>query len=100
MKDYQKTHVIKWKQSGLSMQGYCREHEISYWSFREWKSKFESENTANKNGLVEISAKPYPNPNKNEPIEIILNNGMRIIVRDNSGIGHLKEIVCTLAAMS
>ncbi len=41
--DYRQNHVQKWKQSGLSMQRYCSEQQISYWSFRDWKKKSEHE---------------------------------------------------------
>lgn len=98
--DYRKNHVQKWKQSGLSMQKYCRDQEISYWSFREWRAKFESENSANKNRLMQISSPLNIKSKANEPLEIILNNGIRIIIQEISGMDHFKEIVCALAGLS
>ena len=98
--DCRKNHILKWKQNGLSMQKNCKKHEISYWSFREWKLKFESVNFAKKDVLVEISATLYSKSKESEPIEIILHNVIRIIVKENSGKDNLKEIVFALTGLS
>lgn len=83
--DHHQNHIFKWKQSGLSMRKYCSEQGISYWSFRDWKKKIELENSVTGNGLIEIPAGIYRKPEGNEPLEIILTNGIKIIVNENSG---------------
>ena len=98
--DYRKNHVQKWKQSGLSMQRYCREQGISYWSFRDWKKNIERKSSVDGCRLVEIPVTLYKTKNDCEPIEIVLNNGIKIIVKENSGTDHLKAILCVLAEMS
>jgi hypothetical protein len=98
--DYRRNHVQKWAESGLSMQRYCSEQEISYWSFRDWKKKIEPKSSVDGCRLVEISATLYKGSRDCEPIEIILNNGIKIIVKENSGTDHLKAILCVLAEMS
>lgn len=97
--DYRQNHVQKWEQSGLSMQRYCSEQKISYWSFRDWKKKSEHEKPFAKNGLVEIPVTLYKTKKDNEPIEIVLSNGIKIIVKENSGTDHLKSIVSVLAEL-
>jgi len=99
-KDYRQNHVQKWKQSGLSMQRYCSEQKISYWSFRDWKKKSEHENSFAKNSLVEIPVTLYKTKKESEPIEIVLSNGIKIIVTENSGTEHLKTLICALADLS
>jgi len=98
--DYRRNHVQKWKQSGLSMQRYCSEQKISYWSFRDWKKKSEHENSFVKNSLVEIPVTLYKTKKDYEPIEIILSNGIKIIVTENSGTEYLKKLICALADLS
>lgn len=98
--DYRQNHIQRWKQSGLSMQRYCSEQKISYWSFRDWKKKSEHENSSAKNGMVEIPVTFYKTKKDCEPIEIVLNNGIKIIVKENSGTDHLKAILCILEEMS
>ena len=97
--DTQKNHVLKWKQSGLSMRQYCSDHRISYWSFREWKKR-ETQNSGRKNGLVRIPSTLYNQQRDHEPIEIILKNGIRVIVNENSGSDQLKNIVWILDSLS
>lgn len=97
--DYRRNHVLKWQQSGLSMKRYCTEHEISYWSFREWKKK-DRDDSASKNGLVEIPTTIFNPRGEHEPIEIILKSGIRIIVKASSVIDQLKGIVMALDGLS
>ena len=98
--DYRQNHVQKWKQSGLSMQRYCLEQKISYWSFRDWKKKSERENSSAKNSLVEIPVTLYKPKKDSEQIEIVLNNGIKIIVKENSSTDHLKAILFILEELS
>lgn len=96
-KEYQKHHVINWKRSGLSMKQYCKEQKIFYWSFREWKITWDSIKSS---GLVEVAVSLCSKPGENEPLEIILKNGLRIIVKENSGTCRLKEIISILEGLS
>lgn len=103
MKDqtgYRQNHVQKWKQSGLSMRRYCSEEGISYWSFRDWKKNIESKTSTDGCRLVEIPVTLYKTKHDCAPIEIVLNNGIKIIVKENSGADHLKSILCVLAEIS
>lgn len=99
---HRKNHVLKWKQSGLSMKQYCLEHGISYWSFREWKIKFETEGEQTDAGIgfVEVPVALSPPQKGYEPIEIVLLSGIRIIVKENSGTEYLKDIVRVLEGLS
>jgi len=97
---HRQNHVLKWQQSGLSMRRYCSEQKISYWSFRDWKKKSEHENSFAKNSMVEIPVTLYKTKKDSEPIEIVLSNGIKIIVKENSGTDHLKAILFILEEMS
>ena len=95
-----KNHVLKWKQSGLSMKQYCLEHGISYWSFREWKTKFSTEVIDTGIGFVEVPV-TLSQPEKGyDTIEIVLLSGIKIIVKENTGKDHLKDIISLLESLS
>jgi len=100
MSNQHKSHVLKWKQSGLSMKQYCREHGISYWSFRDWKKMTESDTFQNSTGFVELPVVIKNQHKEYEPVEIILKNGLRIIVKENSATCRLKEIISILEGLS
>lgn len=93
-------HVLKWKQSGLSMKQYCREHGISYWSFRDWKKMTESDTSLNSTGFVELPVVIKNQHKEYEPVEIILKNGLKIIAGANTNTSHIKEIIRTLEGLS
>lgn len=100
--NHRKNHVLKWKQSGLSMKQYCLEHGISYWSFRDWKMKFETDGVQTDAGIgfVEVPVALSRAKKEYEPIEIVLLNGIRLLVNENSGMEHLKDIVRVLEGLS
>jgi len=98
--EHHRAHVKKWEQSGLSMKQYCREHGISYWSFRDWRKLVKSKTFQNGTGFVELPV-TIKNQNKEyDPLEIILRNGLKIIAGANTDTGHIKEIVRTLESLS
>ena len=54
-----KQKIDKWKTTHISMAAYCRQNDLSYWTFRSWRKKLEgSSTTLNSPGFVKIT-RPY-----------------------------------------
>ena len=65
-------HIEKWRRSGMTQRDYCRENELSYWSFRAHLKKnptgtpfVEIKNTENE--CVQVNS-----------IEVIIDNHVRL----------------------
>ncbi|MGA2548271.1 MAG: hypothetical protein ABSF43_17125 [Rectinemataceae bacterium] len=72
--------IMKWKGSGKTQKVFCQEKKISYWSFRNWKKKGESQPESEaKIGIVEILSAPESSPPSQEiPIRIVFPSGITI----------------------
>ncbi|MFH0976223.1 MAG: hypothetical protein V1874_10625 [Spirochaetota bacterium] len=51
---YWKSHIEKHRKSRVSQKKYCRQQEISYWSFNHWKKQIKPKSSK----LQEIPANP------------------------------------------
>ena len=80
--------------SGLTQREYCRQEELGYWTFNSWKRRFdksESDTT-----LQEVPIKISPAHSANSPIEIILENNLRISIPENFSENTLKKIISVM----
>lgn len=67
--------VERWQQSGKSINEFCKEENIGYYSFAYWRDKFLKQNQPN--GFIKIKANPENSSTLNS-CEIIFANGNRI----------------------
>jgi len=76
----------RWEESGESQREFCRTHNISFWSFRNWKAKLKRlpEKT---NPFVELSCKDATIPKK-EPDFLRIRFPNRIVIETNSRLSR------------
>ena len=98
-------HVKAYSLTGLTQRAYCREKELSYWSFNTWKRKLEQTKSDPK--FVELTAGIQAVPicdnicaHRSNNFEIILRNGLRIEIPYNFNIRQLHRIIKYAGEMS
>ena len=74
--EIRRTHVERWKQSGLSMREYCREQGLSLSSFSSWAQTVAKSNVGFK--PVTVSAAPILPERQANVVEIIVDNRIKI----------------------
>jgi hypothetical protein len=89
--EYWQNHYILFKKSGLSQKAYCREKEISYWSFNPWKRRFDKKKI--NMSFQEVPVKFGQDKSSEEKIEIILKDNIRISIPDNFSSETLKNLM-------
>jgi transposase-like protein len=46
--------IARWRDSGMSMAAFCREHELSYFQFVRWRRRLERETSSSPLTLIPI----------------------------------------------
>lgn len=93
-KDYDKHLMIKkWKEGGKSMVVFCREENISYYSFQYWQRKLSSVKKPTKtSGFIKI--KPIRSSSSGSVFcELLSANGHRLIFPDYVEVSFLKQLL-------
>lgn len=86
-------HVKAQNESGLTQREYCRQNDISYWSFNHWKPRIENESVQ----FHEISPTIMQGlPGENRRIAIMIGDTIRISVPDGFSSDTLREILAVL----
>lgn len=86
-----KHHYISFNKSGLTQREFCRQNELNYWSFNQWKRRFDKSELDV--SLQEISLSLPEKSQSKEFIEIIFKNDIRLSIPDNFSKNTLKQIV-------
>ncbi len=87
-------HYNSFNKSGLTQKEYCRQQEISYWTFNAWKRRFDK--SEQDTVMQEIPLKILTDPVSCSPIEIVFENNIRISVPENFSPETLKRIMFAL----
>ena len=88
-----KHHLVSWRDSGLTMSEYCREHDLSISSLSLWNK---SQEKTKPKDLREISATPAATGTircKQLPVEVVIPNGIKIRI---SNIDQLPSVLAIL----
>ncbi len=95
-RSYWETHVRAYRESGLSQKEYCRQNNISYWSFNPWKRRLD---TAGK-GFQEVSPEIVENLQVDkEKIEIIVSDSVKVSVPSQFSEESLIKVLRVLGAV-
>jgi hypothetical protein len=98
-RSYWEKHVKRYYDTDLSQKEYCRQNNLSYWSFNMWKRRIDQKSSSC--GLTEISrVKVRELSRTGRSFEILLGNTIRIAVPDDFDPEVLKNILKTLGATS
>ena len=93
-KDYWENHYRLFLESGLSQTEYCKQNEISFFSFNPWKRRLDK--LKSNESIQEIPIKFTANKNRDERIEIILSNKIKISIPNNFSQTTLKQIILSM----
>ena len=93
-KGYWKQHYDSFQESGLTQREYCRNNNLRYWTFNQWKRRFDK--SESDLSMQEIPVKLPLKTSSEKHIEIILNNNIRLSIPDNFSSDTLKKIVSVL----
>ena len=97
--NYWESHVAAFHKSGFTQREYCRQQNISYWSFNSRKRSLgKLENTE----LQEISTETIQQlkPENNKNIDIVLNNNIRISIPIEFSESSLQKILSVLKVLN
>jgi len=73
-----KKHVKSFQKSGLTQRDYCKQNNISYWSFNPWKRRIETSGSIEMHQIPAEIIQDQPPVNKN--VEIIVHDRLRITI--------------------
>lgn len=94
-KSYWQEKVNEYIGSGLTQREFCRQQDISYWSFNSWHRRLTA--IPKETGLVEVTDKiQATHTSPVESIEIVLQSGLRIRIPEQFNPAALALIVDTL----
>ena len=80
--------------SGLSGAAFCREHQIQYWKFMDWKKRLRK---AESNGSGEfIALEVEESENHGCGIEVVAGHGLRLVLDHGFDEGELLRAVRVL----
>ena len=91
---YWKRFYLSFLKSGLTQREYCRQNDINYWSFNQWKRRFDKSDQDI--SMQKISLKLPDNLNQNDPIEVVLNNNIRLSIHDTFSPDTLRKLIAIL----
>lgn len=91
---YWQEKVNEYIGSGLTQREFCRQQDVSYWSFNSWHRRLA---TPKETGLVEVTDRVQAaQTSPAESIEILLQSGLRIRIPEQFNPEALALIVDTL----
>lgn len=92
-RSFWQAHVKAQNASGITQREYCRQNNISYWSFNPWKRRIENESVQ----FQEISPTiVQEQPGENRRIKITVNDTIRISVPEGFSAATLRDILAVL----
>jgi hypothetical protein len=89
---YWQAQVSSWRGSGLSQAQFCRDHNLKVRDFGYWKRKLSR--TSDSVRFVPLRVKSSPSPSSS--LGLVLDNGLRIEVREGFSPGTLRDLIHTL----
>ena len=88
---YWNEHYNAFNEAGLTQREFCKQNNLKYWTFNQWKRRFDkSESDVT---LQELPIKLSKKLNSNNPIEIILNDNIRLSIPDGFSETTLKTLI-------
>ena len=93
-REYWKQHYISFQESGLTQREYCKQKDLGYWTFNQWKRRFDK--SESDMSIQEIPIKLPLKTSSGKHIEIVLNNNIRLSIPDNFSSDTLKKIISAL----
>jgi hypothetical protein len=80
-REFWTTHIARWESSGQTRRRYCRDEQISYWTFLDWQKRIRS-GVAQVKDLVQIPREMYHEPITQNPamLDLIVHESITIRV--------------------
>ena len=88
-KEIRQSHVLKWKQSGMSMSDYCRQNALSISSFSSWAQQHHGSQPSFK----PVLAHNAPEKRQQNTIEIISGDRVKIRLHDVTNATLVTSII-------
>lgn len=89
-KEIRQSHVLKWKQSGLTMSDYCRQNTLSISSFSVWVHQYTS---AQSPAFKPVISQGLQEKRQQNAIEIISGDRVKIRLHDVNNAALVIEII-------
>lgn len=81
-----------WHLSGLTIESYCRQQDITSSAFRRWHRKLKVSNEG-VNGFIPVHVEPESEDTVAPPLEVVLANGHRLFLQNGIGWEALKDFL-------
>ena len=99
-KQFWKSHIEAWENSGLSQIEYCRQHDLVRCRFTYWKGKLDKKSEPVTFVPVFKKMERHPGPPSNRPpIKLIVNGGYQIEIGDGFSPETLSTLLHTLGGL-
>jgi len=96
-KEFWRSHIKGWEESGLTQIEYCNRHELSRHRFTYWKCKRDKESRpVTFMPIFQNPMQSYPTTNQSIPINLIIRDRYRIEIGDGFSPHTLGQILHTL----
>jgi hypothetical protein len=92
------TIIRTWKESGKSQREFCRAKKISFWTFRNWRTKLLRRGTSSPS-LVELSFANKPLGNEKNDLRIHFPSGIVIEAGQNVSSERLSLVLKAVQAL-
>lgn len=93
-RDFWRDQINQYKISGLSQKRFCSQHNLSFSTFSNWKTKLEKE-SLKRPALVEIPQDLF-SPQENNFIELTTPEGISIKISEEVSVSVLQKIFMAL----
>ena len=85
--------LSKWESSGLSLRAFGRQEGVSYWKLIYWRRRLGEEPPAPEVRLAPVRVLPDTLRPSNEPIRVLLANGISLDVPETASRDHLARVM-------
>ena len=87
------TLIREWEATGQTQSGFIEQHGISKSTFGYWRKKYLKENKKSTLIPVEVSPPSKSFPGKNDVIEIIYPNGVRVLCPVETRLADIRNLI-------
>jgi len=98
LSNYWQQHIDRWQVSGLSQQGFCKTHDLSYHRFLYWRRKFEGRTTENikppSSPLVPVIYRP---PSTAAGLSLVLPSGLELHGLSEGNLSLVQQLLDRLS---
>jgi len=84
--------IKKWQGSGTNQKDFCKQHDLSIYTFHYWLRKYKQEYSSSSKGFIPVEISPVETISQ-EDIRIEYPNGVQLTLGNSVSISRIKALI-------